>query len=87
MKDAVGNEIHEGAILRWYHFTGSSGKKYYMYKQAGTIDGSRLIVYHLPKDGSCFLVNEKQLKDCVVVACRCEYHIEHDLKRSRTLRD
>jgi len=37
--DELGNEIHEGDLLRVYHFTGARKRAYFMYKVARVIHG------------------------------------------------
>lgn len=83
MRDKVGNELHEGAILRVDHFVGSRNKKYYMYKQVGERHpNGRLKIYHLPKTNNGFYTvsNQEHLTDSLVVQCNCEYHIRNDLR-------
>ena len=97
MKDRVGNNIHEGAILRWFHFR-TRNKKHYMYKQVGKADDRNTWIYHLPFSEKSkgknkgfalnnFLDEDGKVTDCVVVACCCEEHIRKDLKRSKEFKD
>lgn len=97
MKDRVGNEIHEGAILRMFHFS-TARKKYYIYKQVGEVDGRNTWVYHLPFSEKSkgrnkgfrlgeYLDEDGIVQDVVVVNCTCEFHINNDLKRSRSFTD
>lgn len=88
MTDCVGNEIHETAILKVFHFTGSRNRKHFMYKQVGEIfvakDGSKYHkIFHLPMDRefSFYLKPvDAVLGDSVVVQCNCEFHIYNNLK-------
>lgn len=88
MKDVAGNEIHEGAILKVFHFVGKRNRIHYMYKQVGKLqeNGYRK-VYHLPiksnpkTSNSYYALKEsEQLKGALVIACYCEEHIHKDLK-------
>lgn len=89
MKDCVGNEIHQGAILKVFHFIGPRKRKYFMYKQVGEIfkanDGTEYRkIYHL-MDGEGYYLKpiDAVLDDSVVVQCGCEKHIYDDLKISK----
>lgn len=86
MKDCVGNDIHEGAILKVFHFYGSRKRKHFMYKQIGAIhaNGMRKI-HHLPytEDGYYVKSANDVLIDSVVVSCECEFHIYNNLKISK----
>ena len=102
LEDGVGNEIHEGAILRWKHFS-TSRKKYYMYKQAGKIEGKKTQFFHLPLEPSkCdsrthegFVISSMAtwnddigvIKGCVVVHCGCGEHRHTEIKRSLEISD
>lgn len=88
MKDSVGNEIHEGAILKVFHFTGRNGRKHFMYKQVGETTELYTKIWHLPirpfnENGYYLKQNSETLHDSVVVACTCEDHIRKNLKLSR----
>jgi|WetSurMetagenome_2_1015567.scaffolds.fasta_scaffold463515_2 hypothetical protein len=88
MRDCVGNEIHEGAILKVYHFTGSKKRKHFMYKQVGKIVNEKnnlREIKHLPigKDGGYYKKDDTVLLDSVVVQCSCEFHIYNNLKLSK----
>jgi desulfoferrodoxin (superoxide reductase-like protein) len=85
-KDIAGNEIHDGAILKVYHFTeahGKNGRRHYMYKQVFKVKNGFVQVSHLPiKDKPTSDYNNKgDMTDSLVVACYCDYHIHNNLKR------
>lgn len=86
MKDCVGNEIHEGAILKVYHFTGARNRKYFMYKQVGKIVNEKnnlREILHLPirENGHGYYVKDDTIMlDAVVVQCNCEFHIYNNLR-------
>lgn len=88
MKDCVGNEIHQGAILKVFHFIGSRNRKHFMYKLVGEIfkanDGSEYRkIYHLGEEGYYLKPINTLMDDSVVVQCPCEKHIYEDLKISK----
>lgn len=85
MKDAAGNEIHEGAILKVFHYIGDRGRREYMYKQVGKYDQNEtsLKIFHLNGGGSYFISQRAVLNNCVVVQCLCDYHIYNSLKRHK----
>lgn len=86
MKDCVGNEIHEGAILKVFHFYGARSRKKFMYKQVGSLRGNYREIHHLPisKDKGFYLRREDStLNNSVVVSCNCKFHIANDLKISK----
>jgi len=88
MKDSVGNEIHDGAILKVFHFVGARGRKHFMYKKVlGKVkkgEFEHFEINHLEGGGSYFIPSNREiLEDCVVVQCTCEYHIYNNLKINR----
>ena len=89
MKDISGNEVHEGAILKVYHFTGANQRKYYMYKQVGPIVSEKnnlREIYHLPFKGpghGYYIKDDLELTDSLVVECSCKFHIYNKLKQKR----
>ncbi len=87
MIDIAGNEIHEGAILKVYHFTGSRKRKHYMYKQVGPLLENNLRhVFHLPilkPNYGYYLKDDLTLNDSMVVACECRFHIYNNLKTKK----
>ena len=85
MKDCVGNEIHEGAILKVFHFVGKRKRKHFMYKQVGPLRNNNLReIFHLPlTSGSYYKKEDSILEDSVVVECCCNFHIYNDLKISK----
>lgn len=87
MTDCVGNEIHEGAILKVFHFVGARRRKHFMYKLVGSLreDGYRKI-HHLPMnpDAAYYYKKENEnLENSAVVYCPCEFHIYNNLKISK----
>ena len=96
MKDSVGNEIHERAILRVFHFIGPRKRKEFMYKQVGGTKNGMTWIRHLPiKPGgddktNGYWANPDEngvLQNTVVVGCYCDFHIHNSLKRNPDLRD
>ena len=83
--DSVGNKIHEGAILRVYHFTGARNRKHYMYKQVGEYSEKHNAwkVYHLPIKGFLWkdYYYETDFSRSVVVESNL------DIKKNPKLRD
>lgn len=90
MIDAAGNEVHEGAILKVFHFRGLRNYKHFMYKQAGdlVVQGKTIYrkIYHLPlseSDGYYLKKESSVLDDSVVVQCDCDFHTYKSLKRNK----
>ena len=84
MIDCVGNDVHEGAILKVFHFVGSKKRKHFMYKKVGEIYNSNYRkIYHLSSNGYYLKKISDTLSDSVVVQCNCEYHIYNNLKISK----
>lgn len=87
MKDCIGNDVHEGAILKVFHFWGRRKRKNFMYKQVGGLTINQLYrkIHHLPfrLDAYYLKPTECILDDSVVVECTCDYHQTNDLKINR----
>lgn len=90
--DSVGNEIHEGAIVRFWHFAGRR-RNWFMYKQVLKLSNDQDVPYvefsHLNKRNESFKVryDSEVLNECVVVQCCCGCCVNGTLKKNPQLRD
>ena len=64
--DKRGIPIHEGDVLKMFHFIGARRKKYYMYKWVVVRDG-HLCGHHLGRGSSVFYLSQELLRDTEIV--------------------
>lgn len=76
IRDKTGRPIHEGDVIKLFHFYSSRRKKHYMYKHV-TIKNERLYALHLgllePNESKGFFIDKHYAddrgvwKDCQIV--------------------